>query len=48
MVHGRLLVLTLGLLLAGVGLPAHAQALEPTTLTIDSVRQYADSTPPLA
>ena len=44
---GRLLVLTLGLLLAGVGLPAHAQALEPTTLTIDSVRQYADLDTPI-
>ncbi len=47
MVLGRLLVLTLGLLVAGVGLPAHAQELEPTTLTLDSVRRYADAQTPI-
>ena len=48
MVLGRLLALTLGLLLAGVGLPAHAQELEPTTLTLDSVKRYADADTPSA
>ena len=47
MVLGRLLILTLGLLLAGVGLPAHAQELQTTTLTIDSVRRYADLDTPI-
>ncbi len=47
MVLGRLLVLTLGLLLAGVGLPAYAQELEPTTLTVDSVTRYADADTPV-
>ncbi|MGZ5403549.1 MAG: M15 family metallopeptidase [Nocardioides sp.] len=47
MVLGRLLVLTLGLLLAGAGLPAHAQQLEPTALTIDSIRRAADLDTPI-
>jgi hypothetical protein len=40
---GRLLALSLGLVLATVGLPAHAADPLPTTLTISSERQYADA-----
>ena len=47
MVLGRLLALTLGLLLAGVGLPAHAEDLQPTQLTLDSVKRYADLDTPI-
>ncbi len=49
MVLGRLLALTLGLLLAGTGSSAHAHTLElePTTLTLDSVRRYADVETPI-
>ena len=47
MVLGRLLALTLGLVLAGAGLPAHAQEPEPTTLTLDSVTRYADTETPI-
>ncbi len=43
----RLLGLTLGLLLAGVGLPASAQGLQPTDLTLDSVKRYADLDTPI-
>ena len=47
MVLGRLLALTLGVILAGVGLPAHAQELQPTQLTLDSVKRYADVETPI-
>ena len=41
------LALTLGLVLAGVGLPAFAQGLQPTELTLESVKRYADLDTPI-
>lgn len=47
MVLRRFLGLALGLLLAGVGLPAHAQEPQPTSLTLDSVVRDADLDTPV-
>lgn len=44
---GHLVAITLGLVLAGVGLPAHAGEPVPTSLTIDSVKRYADRDTPV-